>query len=126
MPAAKGVLSLGRVQTPTLSLVVNRDLVIENFKPHPYFTLHVEILHEAGTFTGTFQPFDTQKGLDDQGRLINPDEVYRIKKEVSGQAGKIIDAVTEKKRKNPPLPHCLSSLQKAASSKLGMGAKQGA
>ena len=121
---SQGVLSLGRVQTPTLALVVNRDLAIENFKPHPYFTLHVEILHEAGTFTGTFQPLDTQKGLDDQGRLINPDETYRIKKEVSGQAGKIIEAVTEKKKKNPPLPHCLSSLQKAASSKLGMGAKQ--
>ncbi|MGD9827052.1 DNA topoisomerase 3, partial [Desulfobacter sp.] len=120
----QGVLSLGRVQTPTLALVVNRDLVIENFKPHPYFTLHVEILHEAGTFTGTFQPLDTQKGLDDQGRLINPDEAFRIKKEVSGQAGKIIEAVTEKKKKNPPLPHCLSSLQKAASAKLGMGAKQ--
>ncbi|WP_035241401.1 DNA topoisomerase III [Desulfobacter vibrioformis] len=121
---SQGVLSLGRVQTPTLALVVNRDLVIENFKPHPYFTLHVEILHEACTFTGTFQPLDTQKGLDDQGRLINPDEAFRIKKEVSGQAGKIIEAVTEKKKKNPPLPHCLSSLQKAASAKLGMGAKQ--
>ncbi|NDY71826.1 DNA topoisomerase III [Desulfobacter hydrogenophilus] len=119
-----GVLSLGRVQTPTLALVVNRDLVIENFKPHPYFTLHVEILHETGRFTGTFQPLDTQKGLDDQGRLINPDEAFRIKKEVSGQTGKVIESVTEKKKKNPPLPHCLSSLQKAASSKLGMGAKQ--
>ncbi|HRF89204.1 MAG TPA: DNA topoisomerase 3 [Desulfobacter postgatei] len=121
---SQGVLSLGRVQTPTLALVVNRDLVIENFKPHPYFSLHVEILHDAGTFTGTFQPLDIQKGLDDQGRLINPDEAFRIKKEVSGQAGKIIEAVTEKKKKNPPLPHCLSSLQKAASAKLGMGAKQ--
>lgn len=121
---SQGVLSLGRVQTPTLALVVNRDLVIENFKPHPYFTLHVKILHEAGTFTGTFQPLDTQKGLDDQGRLTNPDEAFRIKKEVSGQAGKIIEAVTEKKKKNPPLPHCLSSLQKTASAKLGMGAKQ--
>ena len=120
----QGVLSLGRVQTPTLALVVNRDLAIENFKPHPYFSHHVEILHDAGTFTGTFQPLDTQKGLDDQGRLINPDEAFRIKKEVSGQAGKIIEAVTEKKKKNPPLPHCLSSLQKAASAKLGMGAKQ--
>ncbi|EIM63188.1 DNA topoisomerase III [Desulfobacter postgatei] len=121
---SQGVLSLGRVQTPTLALVVNRDLVIENFKPHPYFTLHVEILHEAGTFTGTFQPLDIQKGLDDQGRLISPDEAYRIKKEVSGQPGKILEAHKEKKKKNPPLPHCLSSLQKAASSKLGMGAKQ--
>jgi len=121
---SQGVLSLGRVQTPTLALVVNRDLVIENFKPHPYFTLHVEIFHEAGTFNGIFQPIDTQKGLDDQGRLINPNEAYRIKKEVSGQAGKIIEAVIEKKKKSPPLPHCLSSLQKAASAKLGMGAKR--
>ena len=121
---SQGVLSLGRVQTPTLALVVNRDLAIENFKPHPYFILHVEILHEAGPFTGTFQPLDTQKGLDDQGRLISPDEAYRIKKEVSGQAGKILEAHKEKKKKNPPLPHCLSSLQKAASSMLGMGAKQ--
>ncbi|MDX9964665.1 DNA topoisomerase 3 [Desulfobacter postgatei] len=120
----QGVLSLGRVQTPTLALVVNRDLVVENFKPHPYFSLYVEIIHDAGSFTGTFQPLDIQKGLDDQGRLINPDEAFRIKKEVSGQAGKIIEAVTEKKKKNPPLPHCLSSLQKAASAKLGMGAKQ--
>ena len=121
---SQGVLSLGRVQTPTLALVVNRDLAIENFKPHPYFTLHVEILHDAGTFTGTFQPFDTQKGIDDQGRLIDIDEAHRIKKEVSGQPGKILEAHKEKKKKKPPLPHCLSSLQKAASSKLGMGAKK--
>ena len=59
----------------------------------------LEILHEAGTFTGTFQPLDIQKGLDDQGRLISPDEAYRIKKEVSGQPGKILEAHKGEKEK---------------------------
>ncbi len=122
---AQGVLSLGRVQTPTLALVVARDMAIEQFVPHPYFTLQAGIQHPNGDFIAVFQPdVDTQAGLDDQGRLVNEDEAVRIKKLVSGQAGQIIETTKEKKKKNPPLPHSLSSLQKTMSAQYGMSAQQ--
>ena len=49
-------LSLGRVQTPTLALVVARDREITNFKPVDYFVLRASLTHAAGEFTATFVP----------------------------------------------------------------------
>lgn len=40
----QGVYSIGRVQTPTLYMVYQRDRTIKNFKPEPYFELNAEIL----------------------------------------------------------------------------------
>lgn len=120
---SQGVLSMGRVQTPTLALIVSRDLAIKNFKPHSYFVLEVEIKHENGNFKAIYQPDDTQS-LDEKGRLINREIANQIEGAVNSQPGQIKAATKEKKKKNPPLPHCLSSLQKSASAKYGMGAKQ--
>ena len=58
------VLSLGRVQTPTLALVVARDLEIAHFKPVDYFVLKAALVHSAGDFAVTFVPSEDQAGLD--------------------------------------------------------------
>ena len=50
------VLSLGRVQTPTLALVVARDREITNFNPVDYFVLRASLVHTAGEFTANFVP----------------------------------------------------------------------
>ena len=118
------VLSLGRVQTPTLALVVSRDTEIASFKPVSYFVLKASVAHKDGDFTATFIPGDTQPGLDSERRLIEQPVVQALMKKVKGENGTVLDASREVKSKTPPLPHCLSSLQKEASAALGMSAKQ--
>lgn len=120
----EGILSLGRVQTPTLALVVTRDRQIAAFQPIDYLILQATLRHEAGTFTATFAPMETQTGLDSEGRLVDPAVAQGIVEAVRGRDGLIVEMSREKKKKAVPLPHCLSSLQKAASSKLGMTAQQ--
>ncbi len=118
------VLSLGRVQTPTLALVVARDRGIASFKSIDYLVLRVYLVHAAGAFTATFVPSDTQVGLDSSGRLTDAAVADALIAGVKDTDGVVTEAARENKSKAAPLPHCLSSLQKAASSKLGMSAKQ--
>ena len=119
-----GVLSLGRVQTPTLALVVQRDREIKAFVPVDYLILQASLQNDAGSFSSTFKPAETQPGLDPEGRLVDASIAQGIVDSVRGQTGIITSVTREKKKKPVPLPHCLSSLQKAASSKLGMTAQQ--
>lgn len=118
------VLSLGRVQTPTLALVVQRDREIKAFVPVDYLILQASLQNDAGSFSATFKPSDTQTGLDSEGRLVDASIAQGIVDSVRGQTGIITSVTREKKKKPVPLPHCLSSLQKAASSKFGMTAQQ--
>ena len=118
-----GVLSMGRVQTPTLALVINRDREIAAFTPIDYLVLQARLPHDAGTFSAIFKPSETQPGLDSEGRLVDGATAQGIMDAVRGKNGIITSVTREKKKKPVPLPHCLSSLQKAASSKLGMTAQ---
>ena len=118
------VLSLGRVQTPTLALVVARDLEISHFKPVDYFVLKAALVHSAGDFAVTFVPSEDQAGLDSGGRLIDAAVANALVAAHKNTDGLVAEATREAKSKAVPLPHCLSSLQKAASSTLGMSAQQ--
>ena len=118
------VLSLGRVQTPTLALVVARDREITNFKPVDYFVLRASLTHAAGEFTATFVPSETQAGLDASGRLVDFTQVAAVLEQVNGVEGLVTESLRENKSKAAPLPHSLSSLQKAASSRFGMSAQE--
>ena len=120
----QGVLSLGRVQTPTLNLIVTRDRTIANFKPQKYSVVQATLNHEKGSFKAQLQPSEDMTGLDEEGRLIDTAKAKTIAKEAKNQTGSIVEATSQKKTVHPPLPHCLSSLQKAASAKFGMSAKE--
>ena len=115
---------MGRVQTPTLALVVNRDREIAAFTHIDYLVLQATLQHDAGMFSALFKPPEPQPGLDSEGRLVDGATVQGIMDAVRGKNGIITSVTREKKKKPVPLPHCLSSLQKAASSKLGMTAQQ--
>ena len=117
-------LSLGRVQTPTLALVVARDREITNFKPVDYFVLRATLTHAVGEFTATFVPSETQAGLDASGRLVDFTQVAAVLERVNGVEGLVTESLRENKSKAAPLPHSLSSLQKAASAQLGMSAQK--
>ncbi len=119
-----GVLSLGRVQTPTLALVVARDREIAAFRPVDYHVLQASLEHPEGRFAAVFQPGETQAGLDSEGRLVDAAVAEELARAARGAEGRVTGVTREKKKTAPPLPHCLSSLQKAASSRFGMTAQQ--
>jgi DNA topoisomerase-3 len=103
--------SVGRVQTPTLGLVVNRDREIENFVSKPFYDLSI-ILTLSGrrTLTAKWQPKEGQIGLDEEKRLISRKICEQIR-EKTGTYG-VIDKVEKKQcRKSPPLPYSLAKLQ---------------
>lgn len=118
------VLSLGRVQTPTLALVVARDTEIASFVPASYFVLRASLTHANGEFMATFVPGEDWTGCDKSGRLSNPSVAAARIDQAKGANGTIAECSRETGTKAAPLPHCLSSLQKEASAKCSMTAKQ--
>ena len=67
----QGVLSIGRVQTPTLALVVNRDLSIDNFKPQDFYAVVATIQSAGGEFLARWKP-DDNVPVDESGRVLTP------------------------------------------------------
>lgn len=117
-------LSLGRVQTPVLNLVVIRDRDIAGFTPQNYMTLQGQFVHPEGQIAAKFVPGEMQVGLDAQGRLIDLSIANSLVKSVQGQSGTVATVVSEDKKKSPPRPFSLSRLQKAACARWGMTAQQ--
>lgn len=113
-----GVLSVGRVQTPVLKLIVDRDREIKNFKPKPYFDINIHLSKTSQSFNAKWIP---KEYIDDAGRCLNESFVRQIAQRIqnSGQA-KVTDINTERVKIAPPLAFSLSDLQKACSQKYGM------
>ncbi len=116
---ANTLITVGRVQTPTLALVVQRDEQIENFKPHDYFVLYAHL-----PFKATFKPDENLNGLDEEGRLIDEAAAKRIVKETTSQNATVTVFKRTIKKEAPPMPFMLSSLQKYLSGKMSLTAQQ--
>ena len=101
-----GVYSIGRVQTPTLYMVYQRDLAIQNFKPEPYFELKAEILAEQQKFVAKLDPY--QRFKDEKGLTTFMSE-KRLEK--GSQSGLITDVQKQTKNTSSPRLFSLSSLQ---------------
>ncbi len=118
------LVSVGRVQTPTLSLVVKRDREIENFVPKDYFIPTVFVKHKNGEFKSSWLPKEDAPGLDENGLLIDRKVAGDLIQKVKDASGNVVQVSNKEKSKAPPLPHNLSSLQKTASDKLGFKADE--
>ncbi len=122
----KGVLSVGRVQSPTLAIVVRRDEEIENFKPHDYATIIATFEHQGTPFNAYWKASEAtpQEWLDTENRLINLQAATQISQKIINKPG-IIKGYDEKDGKeNAPLPFNLSKMQIYANAKWGMSAKE--
>ncbi len=117
------VLSVGRVQTPTLQLVVERDRVINAFKAQDYFVLKVQFATQAShSFWTTWRALDAV--LDKNGHCLDEQVVASIAAKVEGEPG-VIQSINEtEKQQKAPVCFSLSTLQKKASSLWGYSAKQ--
>ncbi|MBA2710173.1 MAG: DNA topoisomerase 3 [Tatlockia sp.] len=118
------LLTVGRVQTPTLALVVARDLDIESFKPRAYHTIKAAFQVNNQAFIAHFLPQEDQEGLDLEGRLINSAIANQIIEQVSGKSGHISHYLKEPKKKNHPRAYSLSDLTLKASNLYGYSAMQ--
>ena len=128
LKAARGgsrvLLTVGRVQTPTLALVVARDLEIENFKPIPYHNIKAVFKHEKGSFVAAWQAREDQPGLDSEGRLIDTKEADKLVSALTGNAGKVIEYKQEPKKKYHPKSYSLGDITAAASTHFGYSGEQ--
>ena len=119
----QGVLPVGRVQTPTLRLVVDRDRSISDFIPVAYWAIDVQLKHEGQLFTAQWRADpDT---CDDQDRCLNQAHAQQAAAAInSASSARVTTLRTERMREVAPLPFDLGTLQEVCSKKLGLGAQE--
>lgn len=103
------VLSIGRVQTPTLALIVNRQKEIDNFKPETYWVLAT--IYRDTTFTAT------------KGRFDKKEEGEAAFKTIEGEPFTVTDVQKKKGTEAPPKLYDLTSLQVDCNKKFGYSAE---
>jgi DNA topoisomerase-3 len=119
-----GILSVGRVQTPLLGLIVRRDLEIEKFVPKPYFSILADVAGAAQPFTAVWRPgADAETVLDSERRLLSADFAALVERKTSGRPGTVTKASRDRKAEAAPLPYSLADLQVDAGRRLGLGPK---
>lgn len=115
------VLSVGRVQTPTLNLIVNRDREIKKFIPKPFWTMTLTLSKAqiVQTFNCYWQPDETL--CDEEGRCIN-EQVASQKLAQMKQLGSanVVSVETKRSKSLQPLCLSLSELQTQCSRLYGM------
>ncbi len=114
------MVSVGRVQTPTLALIVARDREIENFKPKDYFVVSAIFQAREAAFPGLWIP--PENVADDEGRCLSKAAAQAVVDKVTGKTGRVALAETASAKEPPPLPFDLATLQQEASRRWGMGA----
>ncbi|OCG07949.1 DNA topoisomerase III [Gilliamella sp. wkB178] len=122
----RGVLSIGRVQTPILGLVVRRDLEIEQFLPKPFYEVYAVLETKNNeTFKAKWQPSEACAPYqDEEGRVLVKALAENVCQRIKNQTG-IIDKVSNKKKElAPPLPFNLSALQIEMAKKYSLSAQE--
>lgn len=117
-----GILSVGRVQTPVLGLIVARDRCIAEFRPRAYHVLAAELQAGEKTLRAFWAP-PPDAALDEDGRLLDRDVAAAACARVVGQEGRVGSSTQDKKTQPPPLPCSLADLQTDAGKRLSMSAK---
>ncbi len=103
------VLSIGRVQTPTLALIVNRQKEIDNFKPEPYWVLAT--VYRDTTFTAT------------KGKFTSKEEGEKAFKSIEGKPFEVTSVEKKEGKEMPPSLYDLTSLQVDCNRKYGFSAE---
>ena len=107
-------LTAGRVQTPTLAMIVQREQEIKEFVPVDYWTLRADF----GDYFGDW------RAPGGSGRIFDHAKAEEIAAKVRDQSGTIIEVKTEGKSEPPPLAYDLTELQRDANRRLGWSAQK--
>lgn len=101
------VFSAGRVQTPTLALIVKREKEIDSFNPEPFWEV-------IATFNINGKKYKGKWHKDQQTRVMDKELANKIAAFCTGKPAEIKDLITERKEYQPPMLFNLSSLQATA------------
>ncbi|WP_237386439.1 DNA topoisomerase III [Xenorhabdus sp. Sc-CR9] len=121
----QGVLSVGRVQTPILGLVVRRDEEIEHFVPKDFFEVKAHIVTPSEErFTAVWQPSESCIDFqDEEGRIIHQPLAEHVVARITGQPAIVTAYQDKRESETAPLPFSLSSLQIEAAKRFGLSAQ---
>ncbi|UDJ86361.1 DNA topoisomerase III [Erwinia amylovora] len=118
-----GVVSVGRVQSPTLALVVRRDREITAFVPKPYWQVKAQL--SAGGITFPAQWIPAKVYTDEEKRCIHQNIAQQVV-QICRQSGAatVTECETKREKASPPLAFSLGTLQQAASRLWDMSPQQ--
>ncbi|EIF29949.1 DNA topoisomerase III [Burkholderia sp. Ch1-1] len=118
-----GVLSVGRVQTPTLKLVVDRDREITRFVAVPYWAIEVTLSASGQSFVANWMP--PQHCTDHAGRCLQqPVAQQAVERMRVADTAQVVSVETERVREGAPLPFDLGTLQEVCSRQLGLDVQE--
>lgn len=119
------LIAVGRVQTPTLTMVARRDYAVRNFKPQPYLTISAQLSADDKAFTAKWKPAEGQKGMDEEGKLLINLDIGKalIEKLSQEQTAAVLKAETKRKKALQPKAYSLADIQIEASRLFGYTAE---
>lgn len=118
-----GVLSVGRVQTPTLRLVVDRDREIARFVPVPFWAIELSLSANSQRFIAHWHAPDGS--TDDAGRCLQQTVAQgALARLQSARDVEVVSVDTERVREAPPLPFDLGTLQETCSRQFGLDVQE--
>jgi DNA topoisomerase I len=118
-------LSAGRVQSPALRMIAEREKEIQAFEPREYWTIEADLEHKKSNFLGKLTQFENEKIK--QFTIEKTDHAAKVKATLDKAAGGelLVETVTKKQRKRQPAaPFITSTLQQEAVRKLGFTAQR--
>lgn len=120
-----GVLSVGRVQTPVLGLVVRRDQDIAHFVSKPFYDVIATLETQSNiTFNAKWQPSKAcEPYQDEEGRVLSRKLAQTVVNKTLGQQATVTDYKVQNRQSPPPLPFSLSILQIEASKRFNLSPK---
>ncbi len=111
--------SVGRVQTPTLALIVDREEELANFVPKDYFEVVAELDSPAGSYEGTW--FEDQIS---ETKIMKLEAAEKIAEKVRGKSGRVVEIEKKNQKQKPPLLFDLTELQRQANKDFGFTAQE--
>jgi DNA topoisomerase III len=133
--AQRRLMSVGRVQTPTLALIVEREEAIERFKPEPFWKIYARFHVQHGNFESVYDgtwpraksakkdaPGAKRGRAEDGVRLPNAAAAEALVDSVRGKTGTVVALEKKTRREQHPLLYDLTSLQREANKRYGLSA----
>ena len=119
------LIAVGRVQTPTLTMVARRDYAVRNFKPQPYLTISAQLSADDKAFSAKWKPAEGQKGMDEEGKLLINLDIGKalIEKLSQEKTAAVLKAETKRKKALQPKAYSLADIQIEASRLFGYTAE---
>lgn len=107
-------LSAGRVQTPTLAMIINRENEIKNFIPTDYWTIQADF----GDYTGEW------RDKNGSSRISHMEKAENIVSKLKGKDGTVAEVKIDEKSELPPLAYDLTELQRDANRRYNFSAQK--